>query len=65
MIYLLVQGRFAIVKQFLKVCLDLQSTSAQTRGVFPTSFVEEDGNLVADYGQRSIGRITSVDPSLW
>ena len=65
MIYLLVQGRFAIVKQFLKVCLDLQSTSVQTRGVFPTSFVEEEGNLVADYGQRSIGRITSVDPSLW
>ena len=65
MIYLLVQGRFAIVKQFLKVCLDLQSTSVQTRGVFPTSFVEEEGNLVADYGQRSIGRITSVDPSHW
>ena len=64
MIYLLVQGRFAIVKQFLKVCLDLQSTSVQTRGVFPTSFVEEEGNLVADHGQRSIGRITSVDPSL-
>ena len=37
----------------------------QTRGVFPTSFVEEEGDLVADYGQRSIGRITSVDASLW
>ena len=31
-----------------------------TRGVFPTSFVEENGELIADYGQRSIGRITSV-----
>ncbi|BEV36121.1 glycoside hydrolase 100 family protein [Synechococcus sp. M16CYN] len=65
MIYLLAQGRFSIVKQFLRVCLSLQSTSVQTRGVFPTSFVEEEGNLVADYGQRSIGRITSVDASLW
>ena len=63
MIYLLLQGRFAVVKHFLKVCLDLQSTSVQTRGVFPTSFVEENGELVADYGQRSIGRITSVDAS--
>ena len=65
MIYLLVKRRFSVVRQFLKVCLDLQSTSVQTRGVFPTSFVEENGELVADYGQRSIGRITSVDASLW
>ena len=65
MIYLLLQKRFAVVKQFLSVCLDLQSTSVQTRGVFPTSFVEENGVLIADYGQRSIGRITSVDASLW
>ena len=65
MIYLLVKRRFSVVRQFLKVCLDLQSTSVQTRGVFPTSFVEENEELVADYGQRSIGRITSVDASLW
>ena len=65
MIYLLLQGRFSVVKHFLKVCLDLQSTSVQTRGVFPTRFVEENDELVADYGQRSIGRITSVDASLW
>ena len=65
MIYLLLQGRYAIVRQFLSVCLDLQSTTVQTRGVFPTSFVEENDELVADYGQRSIGRITSVDASLW
>lgn len=32
MIYLLLQKRFAVVKQFLSVCLDLQSTSVQTRG---------------------------------
>tara|TARA_Y100001968_G_scaffold299609_1_gene310408 strand:- start:1582 stop:2325 length:744 start_codon:yes stop_codon:yes gene_type:complete len=65
MIYLLTQKRFEIVKKFLTVSLDLQSTTYQTRGVFPTSFVEERGKLVADYGQRSIGRITSADASLW
>ena len=65
MIYLLLQGRFPIVRHFLEVCLELQSNSYQTRGVFPTSFVEEGGLLVADYGQRSIGRISSVDASLW
>ena len=36
MIYLMLQGRFAIVKQFLSVSLQLQSTNVQTRGVFPT-----------------------------
>ena len=65
MVYLLTQRRYDIVRHFLTVCLDLQSTTYQTRGVFPTSFVEEDDALLADYGQRSIGRITSVDASLW
>ena len=65
MIYLLTQKRYDIVKKFLTVSLDLQSTTYQTRGVFPTSFVEEKGKLIADYGQRSIGRITSADASLW
>jgi len=65
MLYLLVQGRFEIVRNFLTVCLDLQSSTYQTRGVFPTSFVEQNGVLIADYGQRSIGRISSVDASLW
>jgi len=65
MVYLILQGRFEIVRHFLGVCLDLQSSTYQTRGVFPTSFTEQDGSLIADYGQRSIGRITSVDASLW
>ncbi|TVS06816.1 MAG: alkaline invertase [Cyanobium sp. PLM2.Bin73] len=65
MVYLLLQGRYGVVRNFLSTCLDLQSTAYQTRGVFPTSFVEEKGEVVADYGQRSIGRITSVDASLW
>ena len=61
MIYLITQNRYEIVKKFLSVCLELQSTNYQTRGVFPTSFVEEKGKLIGDYGQRSIGRITSAD----
>lgn len=65
MVYLLLQGRYQVVRNFLSICLELQSTTYQTRGVFPTSFVEEGSELVADYGQRSIGRITSVDASLW
>ncbi|MEB3234462.1 MAG: glycoside hydrolase 100 family protein [Cyanobacteriota bacterium] len=65
MLYLLLQGRTEIVRNFLDTCLDLQSSTYQTRGVFPTSFIEEGGTLLADYGQRSIGRITSVDASLW
>jgi Alkaline and neutral invertase len=65
MLLLLLQGRTGTVRHFLSVCLDLQSSSYQTRGVFPTSFVESNGELIADYGQRSIGRITSVDASLW
>ena len=65
MVYLLLQGRFEIVRHFLDLCVELQSRSYRTRGVFPTSFVEEDGQILADYGQRSIGRITSVDASLW
>ncbi len=65
MVYLLLRGRFQTVRHFLDLCLELQSRSYRTRGVFPTSFVEEDGQILADYGQRSIGRITSVDASLW
>ena len=65
MIYLITQKRYNIVKKFLKLCLELQNTNYQTRGVFPTSFVEEKGKLIGDYGQRSIGRITSADASLW
>ena len=65
MLYLLLQGRYGIVRHFLTICLELQSSAYQTRGIFPTSFVEQQGSLVADYGQRSIGRISSVDATLW
>ncbi len=65
MIYLLVEGKYEIVRHFLNTCLKLQSTQFQTPGIFPTSFTEIEGKLVADYGQRAIGRVSSVDASLW
>jgi len=65
MIYLLLEEKFAIVRHFLSTCLRLQSDHFQTRGIFPTSFVEIEGKLIADYGQRAIGRVCSVDASLW
>ena len=65
MIYLLIDGQYEIVRHFLNTCLELQSTEFQTRGIFPTSFIEVDHHLVADYGQRAIGRICSVDATLW
>jgi hypothetical protein len=65
MIFLLLEGKSEIVKHFLNTCLKLQSTEFQTRGIFPTSFVELKGELIADYGQRAIGRVCSVDATLW
>lgn len=65
MIYLLVEGKFEIVRHFLSTCLRLQSDQFQTKGIFPTSFAEINGKLVVDYGQRAIGRVCSVDASLW
>ncbi len=65
MTYLLLQNKTPVVKNFLTTCLHLQSHSHQTRGIFPTSFVEHDGELVADYGQRAIGRVVSIDATLW
>ncbi|PSB10291.1 alkaline invertase, partial [filamentous cyanobacterium CCP2] len=65
MIYLLIQGKHDIVRHFLTLCLTLQSNHPPTQGIFPTSFVEEDGKLLADYGQRAIGRVISVDATLW
>jgi hypothetical protein len=65
MAYLLTQEKYSAVRHFLETCLSLQSNQPQTRGIFPTSFVEVDGRLVADYGQRAIGRVASVDATLW
>jgi Alkaline and neutral invertase len=65
MAYMLLMGEFSTVKNFLTTCLQLQSTQFQTKGIFPTSFVEHDHKLVPDYGQRAIGRVVSIDATLW
>lgn len=66
MIFFLLDGRGEIVRHFLDTCLELQSKNFQTLGIFPTSFIEEiDGEIKVDYGQRAIGRVCSVDASLW
>jgi hypothetical protein len=65
MAYMLLEGKYDVVKNFLNLCLKLQSTQFQTRGIFPTSFVEIEGKLVPDYGQRAIGRVVSIDATLW
>ncbi len=65
MVYLLLEGKGHVVRHFLNLCLELQSQSFQTKGIFPTSFVEVDGSFKVDYGQRAIGRVCSVDATLW
>ena len=45
MIYLITQKRYEVVKKFLSVCLELQSTNYQTRGVFPTSSPDISTNV--------------------
>jgi hypothetical protein len=65
MAYLLVVGEYSAVKNFLLTCLQLQNTQFQTRGIFPTSFAEHEGQLIPDYGQRAIGRVVSIDATLW
>jgi Alkaline and neutral invertase len=65
MLYLLLEGKTEAVRHFLDTCLQLQSTHPQTLGIFPASFGEQHGELVADYGQRAIGRVCSVDATLW
>lgn len=65
MIYLLIEGKHDIVKNFLDTCLDLQSDQFQTQGIFPTSFAEINGKITADYGQKAIGRVYSIDATLW
>ncbi|NJO42077.1 MAG: alkaline invertase [Cyanobacteria bacterium CRU_2_1] len=65
MVYFLMQGKAEVVRHFLQTCLSLQSQQFETRGIFPTSFVETNGQVVADYGQRAIGRVVSADATLW
>jgi Alkaline and neutral invertase len=65
MVYLMIKGKTEVVRHFLDTSFSLQSTKTPTVGIFPTSFTERDGLVMADYGQRAIGRVASVDASLW
>lgn len=65
MVFLLIEGKYDVVKHFLDTCLQLQSNQFQTQGIFPTSFAEIKGKITADYGQKAIGRVYSIDATLW
>lgn len=64
-LYCLLDGETDIVRNFLEICLQLQSQDIRTAGIFPTSFFVDQHRLVADYGQRAIGRVVSIDATLW
>ena len=71
----LLAGKYEIVKNFLLVTSDLQQTENSKncfqapRGLMPASFkvINKNGkeSLVADFGEKAIGRVTPVDSSLW
>ena len=71
----LMKGQAQIVRNFLTVVLDLRSQQlvmaghSRANGLMPASFkvIQEDGKekLVADFGERAIGRVAPVDSALW
>ncbi|MDH5358963.1 MAG: glycoside hydrolase 100 family protein [Gammaproteobacteria bacterium] len=72
----LIQGRSNIVKNFLETVLTLKTSERVIAGheiqpgVMPASFrveVEKNGRekLVADFGERAIGRVAPVDSMMW
>jgi hypothetical protein len=71
----LVRGEFDIVRNFLLLVADLQSTTERKacfepgKGLMPASFsVHGDGGrqaITADFGERAIGRVAPVDSGFW
>ena len=72
----LMDGRHDIVRNFLQVVLQLRNQQQQmvghelAEGLMPASFaiVNETGkaaSLVADFGDRAIGRVAPVDSAMW
>lgn len=72
----LIQGKSDIVKNFLETVLTLKTSERVIAGheiqpgVMPASFrvcIDSDGNekLVADFGERAIGRVAPVDSMMW
>ncbi|NJO11960.1 MAG: hypothetical protein HC873_22670 [Leptolyngbyaceae cyanobacterium SL_1_1] len=50
---------------FLTAAYSYKKQRGDRAAVFPNSFCEQQGQLVADYGQRAIGRVCAFDASLW
>jgi len=72
----LMDGRHDIVRNFLQAVLQLRSQQQQmvghelAEGLMPASFavISENGepaSLVADFGDRAIGRVAPVDSAMW
>lgn len=72
----LIQGRSEIVKNFLETVLTLKTSERVIAGheiqpgVMPASFrvtIDSNGTekLVADFGERAIGRVAPVDSMMW
>lgn len=72
----LIQGRGEIVKNFLETVLTLKTSERVVAGheiqpgVMPASFrvtIDSNGTekLVADFGERAIGRVAPVDSMMW
>ena len=72
----LMDGRHDIVRNFLQAVLQLRSQQQQmeghelAEGLMPASFAVtsengEPATLVADFGDRAIGRVAPVDSAMW
>lgn len=72
----LIDRRYDIVKNFLKIVVKLQSQQKvmegheRAVGLMPASFQvpgpdEPEGELSADFGDRAIGRVAPVDSAMW
>lgn len=71
----LVSGRHEIVRSFLETVMQLSGHQQvmkghkRSMGLMPASFhvIEENGEeqVVTDFGDRAIGRVTPVDSALW
>jgi glycogen debranching enzyme len=71
----LMNGRHDIVRNFLVAVMQIRGQQKvmkghkRSRGLMPASFhiIEEAGNeeIVADFGDRAIGRVTPVDSAMW
>jgi len=71
----LMDGDFEPVKQFLRTVMHIRNQQyvmaghTRAEGLMPASFkvTEQDGKqqLIADFGERAIGRVAPVDSAMW